>query len=133
MRSGHAQKRFASRFIRDRCRVHTQQSVVPPTYLAIASLNVCIFPSHSSSVLVFIPNPTCTLFASFLLKKKKNHQPSGAMLLTGELQFWKLRERSMKNLQTSTVFEPVPPVYTSLAVLYLIFNPQLIFNLVQSV
>ena len=55
------------------------------------------------------------------------------MLLTGELQFWKLRERSMKNLQTSTVFEPVPPVYTSLAVLYLIFNPQLIFNLVQSV
>ena len=61
-RSGHAQKHFASRFIRDWCRVHAQQFVVPPTYLALASLNLYIFPSHSSSLLVFTLKPTCTLF-----------------------------------------------------------------------
>ena len=39
----------------------------------------------------------------------------------------------MKNLQALTVFEPMPPVYITLVVLYLIFNPQLNSSLVQSV
>ena len=52
--SGHAQKLFASRFILVQCRVHAQLSVVPPTYLAIAALNLRIFPLHSSPFLVFL-------------------------------------------------------------------------------
>ena len=35
--------------------------------------------------------------------------------------------------QALTAFEPMPPVYITLVVLYLIFNPQLNSSLVQSV
>ena len=54
--SGHAQNLFASRLALVQCRVHAQASVVPPKYLAIASLNLLIVPLHSSPVLVFFLN-----------------------------------------------------------------------------